>query len=597
MFHSFARVFVRLGSMRIRSQLLLTYSIAGLLPILLLGAYLVSNGHRLALQQYYDQTAADNKRVKMIAFHVTYLAMNISEAMLYDDQLRNIVSMKYTDNSQVYEAYRKYTLPNTYLANYTEFSGITIYVNNRTMLTNGRFKVVTDDIAKCDWYRRAASGSGGTFWIVDPSFGQSSFLTLVRKITLNNNGDFAVLVINISNNYMKLMINDDTFHTVAALNNGPIFFSDDLRDIGRSIPIKVNVDNPQMTQDGKIQYKGLDAIYSARVQPAIKTGDSFQVLTIDSTAPRRVQTVLINDVLIIAVSLIVPSAIILLFLRVFNRRIVTLRREMHKVAGGDFNIIDRFNGHDELSDVFTDMKTMIDCICTEKLARERLLTRQQRIEFEMLSSQINPHFLFNTLETIRMKALMNGDREGARSANLLSKSMRHVLEVGHAPVSLSSEIEYIKIYLEIQALRFGEKIGSEICISEDVDADQYLILPLLLQPVIENSVVHGLEGKDGKGCVKICVRYDGDKLLIVISDDGIGMELEDLDAMLENIRNSVAAQAKAGIGLTNVHQRIRLYYGPAYGLSMCSQKSKGTVVTLTLPGDGKGLIGNDRAVC
>ena len=585
--------FGRFSNMRVRSQLLLAYSVAGFLPMLLLGVSLLSNEYRLVQQQQFDQIAADNKRVKMIIFNVTYLAMNMSEPMLYDEQLRSIASRKYTDASEVYDAYRQYSLPNSYLAYYTEISGITIYVNNKTMLTNGRFMVVTDDIAKSDWYRHAETSSGGVFWIVNSNLSKSGYLNLVRKIPLNNAGDFAVLVISISNTYMKLMINDSSFQTVAALNNGPVFYSDDIQDIGKTIPVKVNMENSQLSQKGETEYKGSKAIYSASLQTAVKTADSFQIVTIDRTAPGSIRAIMLNGILIVVVSLTVPYVLILLLLNVFNRRIMTLRREMHKVASGDFNIIDRFNGRDELSDVFTDMKTMIDCISTEKLARERLLTRQQRIEFEMLSSQINPHFLFNTLETIRMKALMNGDREGARIANLLSKSMRHILEVGHAPVPLSSEIEYIRIYFEIQALRFGDKIASQFVISESVDTEKYLILPLLLQPVVENSVVHGLEEKYGKGCTRISIYRIDEKLLIDISDNGIGMSEGDLNVLQNNIRNSEAAQAKAGIGLTNVHQRIKLFYGPAYGLTVDSRINEGTTVILTLPGDGKGLIGND----
>ena len=592
----FIKAFGRFNNMRIRSKLLLVYSIAGLLPMLLMGAFLIGKEYNLVLQQHYDQTVADNQRVKMIAFNVTFHALDISEVLFYDDQLRSIVSTKYTSDSQVYEAYRQYTLPDSYITNYPDISGIKIYVNNNTMLTNGPFVVVTDDIASADWYRRAEASSSAIFWIEDSNIDQSSYLHLVRKIPLDNAGNFAVMVISISYNYMKLMINDSSFQTVAALNNNTIFFSDNMREIGMTIPIQVNVANPQLIQKGEMEYNGSQAIYGACIQTAVKTADTFQIISIDKDAPGKIRSVVLNGILIVAVSMTVPYVLILLFLNVFNRRIMTLRREMHKVASGDFNVIDRLNGRDELSDVFTDMKTMIDCICTEKLAREKLLTRQQRIEFEMLSSQINPHFLFNTLETIRMKALMNGDREGARIANLLSKSMRHVLEVGHAPVPLSSEIEYIKIYLEIQALRFGGKIESQISIGEAVDAGKYPILPLLLQPVVENSVVHGLEEKDGKGCVRISIYRNDEKLLIDISDDGIGMSPDELSILREKLRNSEAAQAKAGIGLTNVHQRIKLFYGPAYGLTVDSRTNEGTTVILTLPGDGKGLIGNDSAV-
>jgi two-component system sensor histidine kinase YesM len=586
----------RFSNMKIHSQLLLVYSIAGLLPMLLLGALLVSNSVRLVSQQHYAQAAADNKRVKMIVFNVTYHAFTMSESIFYDDQLKRIVSARYSDTSQVYQAYRNYTLPDTYLKNYIEISGITIYVNNKTMITNGSFALVTDDISKSEWYQTAKSSTGGIFWYVNPVLEESDCLWLVRKIPLSNAGDFAVLVIGISINYLKLMINDSTFQTFASLDNGRVFFSDDYADIGKDLPIKALGEDPQMKNAGETKYGDNDVLYSSSVQRAVNTNNSFRVVTIDKAAPSNIRTVELNCILIVAVSLLVPYLLIVLFLNLFNRRILTLRSEMHKVAGGDYRVVDKFNGKDELSDVYADMKTMIDCISTEKLTREKLLTRQQRIEFEMLSSQINPHFLFNTLETIRMKALMNGDREGARISNLLSKSMRHVLEVGHAPVSLASELEYIRIYLEIQALRFGEKIESRITVSEDVDIGKYLILPLLLQPVVENSVVHGLEEKDGKGCVRISIYREGENLLIDISDDGIGINADDLSVLRENIRNSVAAQAKAGIGLTNVHQRIKLFYGPSYGLTVDSRINEGTKVILTLPGDGKGVIGNDSAI-
>jgi two-component system sensor histidine kinase YesM len=597
--------FGRFSNMRIRSQLLMVYSIAGLLPMLLLGALLVGNTGRLALQQYYSQAAADNKRVKMIIFDVTYLVTNMAETIFYDDRLKEIVSRKYTDDSQVYQVYRNYTLLDSYLANYTEISGITIYVNNQTMLTNGRFKVVTDDDRNSDWYRLAAgSAGGGNLWIVNSALGSASNLRLVRKIPMTGGADFAVLVISVSNNYLKLMINDNSYQTIAALDGDRIFFSDDTADIGGPIPIRVDVGNPQAVQTGDIKYKGTEAIYSACVQSAVKAVNSFQIVTIDRDAPGKIRAVVLNGVLIVAISLAVPYVLILLFLNVFSRRIVTLRGEMHKVASGDLNIIDSFNGRDELSDVYADMKTMIGCIqnlyleiYNEKLTKEKLATRQQRIEFEMLASQINPHFLFNTLETIRMKAHINNDEEVAYITKLLGKSIRRVLEVGSDPVSLASELKYVKIYMDIQIFRYHEKINYTLNVARDVCADGYQILPLLLQPIVENSIVHGLENKKGGGWIGVGIGHTEGFLAIAVSDNGVGMSREQKRALEDMMRGPDIPQSRGSIGLANVYQRIKLFYGQEYGMEIKSDLDEGTVVTLLLPPYEKrveNVAGSDR---
>jgi two-component system sensor histidine kinase YesM len=595
------KLFVAFKGMKIRSKLLLAYSLA-LLPMLLLGAHLVNNTSRLVLQQRFAQTASDNKRVKSIIFDVTYLVTNMAETIFYDQQLQGILSTQYADSGAVYAAYRNFKLLDSYVNNYTEISGLMLYTDNATLIPTSHIQPVTDEIRSAEWFIRAANSSSEILWMVDTGLERLGSLRLVRKIPLLGTNKYAVLVINVSNNYLKLMINDGALQTIAVLNGNRVFFSDDAADIGKPLAVEYREGSPQATQSYATRYKGQDVFASASVQSAVRAVDKFQIITIDRDAPGNVASVTWSAVFILAVSLAVPYVAILLFVSAFSRRILRLRSEMHKVAGGDFNIVDSIPGRDELSDVFSDMKVMIDCIqnlyreiYSEKLTRERLINRQQRVEFELLSSQINPHFLFNTLETMRMKAYLNGDREVANIAKLLGRSMRHVLEVGHAPVPLSSEIDYIRVYIQIQAYRFRDKIGYDIAVDDAVDAEHYLILPLLLQPVVENAIVHGLEDKDGNGRVRIIIEKNCGALIVVVEDDGIGMEEAACAALQKSLEGSVKAQGKGGIGIMNVHQRIRLFYGPEYGLSIESRMGEGTKVTLRLPADGRGIVGNDSA--
>ena len=201
----------------------------------------------------------------------------------------------------------------------------------------------------------------------------------------------------------------------------------------------------------------------------------------------------------------------------------------------------------------------------------------------MLANQINPHFLFNALETIRMKAYCKGDQEIAGVVKLLGRIMRKNLEVGSEPVKLESEIELVKSYLEIQKFRYGDKINYKINLDEALK--DYQILPLLVQPVVENAIVHGLECNEGEGVVDVTINRESDLLIIKVEDNGAGMAQEKLQQVIGTL-DEVDEAPERRIGLKNVHQRIKLYYGDEYGLVLGSEFGKGTTVKMNLPGKG-----------
>ena len=200
----------------------------------------------------------------------------------------------------------------------------------------------------------------------------------------------------------------------------------------------------------------------------------------------------------------------------------------------------------------------------------------------MLANQINPHFLYNTLETIRMKAFCNGDKEIADIVKKLGKIMRRNLEVSGKMVSLQSELELIENYLQIQSMRFEGMVKYELNIEASVRKEGYKILPLLLQPVVENAFIHGLEEKKEKGTIIIDILENDECLIVKVKDDGVGIEPDKLEIINHKLALSEENNGKS-IGMINVNQRIKIHYGKQYGLSIESKFGKGTIVTLSLP--------------
>lgn len=238
-----------------------------------------------------------------------------------------------------------------------------------------------------------------------------------------------------------------------------------------------------------------------------------------------------------------------------------------------------------------------------RLSEQQLLNEQQVMEMKMLASQINPHFLYNTLESIRMQALTAGNREVANSIKLLGKSMRYVLEnTGTAMVTLKKELDYMETYLQIQRIRFGSRFNYEIHMQEGFDPNHYMILPILLQPIVENAILHGMEQVEENGLISVSMeaipaeRMSTDKtsrgttdasetdgrLKICISDNGCGMTEEELEALQIKISQKTLNR-KSSIGLCNINQRIRLCHGEEYGMKIDSTLGKGTAITVTLP--------------
>lgn len=222
--------------------------------------------------------------------------------------------------------------------------------------------------------------------------------------------------------------------------------------------------------------------------------------------------------------------------------------------------------------------------------RNLFLASKREAQILALQNQINPHFLYNTLETIRSEAIMNGAVNAGTMAEALATFFRYTISNLDYLVQIEDELENIQNYFTIQHYRFGNKIGIQITYDEEDKNILRLYIPkLIMQPVVENAIYHGIEQKLGAGQVTISISYTKQNLDIMISDDGIGIkdtELSEINNRLwtdsENYRYE-KSEKSGGIAIRNVNQRIKLLFGEEYGIWLNSIYGIGTDVHIKLP--------------
>ena len=233
--------------------------------------------------------------------------------------------------------------------------------------------------------------------------------------------------------------------------------------------------------------------------------------------------------------------------------------------------------------------------------------RQKQAEYLALQNQINPHFLYNALEAIRADALLADCEEIAETTEALATFFRYTISNVQEYVTFSDELDNAENYFTIQRCRFGDKLdikrelyqikdyiaieqarfGDKLTVIYDIDDDVSCVIPsLLIQPLVENAVSHGLEGKIEHGTVRIIVENSEQTLFLRVRDDGIGMpeeQVERLNAQFAGDSATTGGQQRGGIALRNVNSRIRLMFGEDYGLRIYSAAGIGTECCITLP--------------
>ncbi|MEH7235295.1 sensor histidine kinase [Bacillus sp. JJ1562] len=258
-----------------------------------------------------------------------------------------------------------------------------------------------------------------------------------------------------------------------------------------------------------------------------------------------------------------------------------LRKAMDNVQKGSFSQRVELASNDEIGQLGNGFNHMIKEI--DRLVSEVYKTglREKEAEVRALQSQMNPHFLYNTLESINMLAITKGNLDISDMVSSLGRLLRYTIDNSSKVVSLKKELQFIQSYISIQKVRMGEKLHY----LEEIEPSLYdVLLPkLVLQPLVENAIVHGLSSSAGS--IFIRVNREGNHVTIKVEDNGKGIKNERLTELRRLIENQqhTSTEKHSGIALSNVHERLQLLYGKQYGIQIEGGKTKGFSVILTFP--------------
>lgn len=260
--------------------------------------------------------------------------------------------------------------------------------------------------------------------------------------------------------------------------------------------------------------------------------------------------------------------------------VLKLCRSMNQVRQGDFDVISDVGGYEEvtqLKDSFNDMAGEIRNLMESVQQKE---IRKRKSEMDFLRAQINPHFLYNTLFSIQCMTELGKNDQAVLMMAALIDLLKKTLSVDDDFITLKEEFESTEKYLVLQQIRYGDKIHFE-CDMEP-ETENCLVPALIIQPIVENAIFHGIEAKEEPGLIVVESTIMDEALLITVSDDGIGMNEQELRQLYERFDNREYQNGKS-IGIMNVQNRIKINFGEKYGLTVESETGIGTSVTMKLP--------------
>lgn len=512
---------------------------------------------------------------------------NLSDYIAFNQPISDVLIGDYDNIFSMYEQYTATVDPVLSSLKYfnPNINQITIYLDKNIV----KHDTMVDSLQTIEgekWYRQNESSlSQKVKWIIDAE-NKTSFSARTMPI-MEQNKQKGILYLDV--NYDSLFagfddISRDSYGLYIVDKKGNVLFEKD------TFSENTASKNNTKTTAKKSKEKRLSFPALKKKMEAQENGKKSNYLIVSADAgvddwkiivyqpqkmmAREIQTLLVLVMGIIAVCIITSVVASLAFSRFVVRDIKRLRDNMQAVEEGNMELMVTSNAGDEVGSLIRGFGSMLGEI--NRLIHEVYESKltQRKSEMTALQAQINPHFLYNSLSLINWKALEAGQQDISKITLALSSFYRTSLNRGKNVLTIEKEIENMKSYLEIQLCMHDNDFDVIMDIDEEILP--YQTLNLLLQPLVENAIDHGIDLKeDGRGYIKIIGRKDAENIYLTVEDNGVGIEPEILSSILEF--------KTKGYGVRNVNQRIRLYYGEEYCLRIESEVGKGTRCMINIP--------------
>lgn len=598
--------------MKLQKKLLFSYLIVILLPVILISYFLITKTTEETLKQTGSINEISFRQMRNNISNLFGSYIQISDSIRSDTPLNDLLEKEYPESDdfgvKYFDYYNIYSMyKNKYALYYINGIKITVYSDNDELVYDNEFFFsLTDEFKNTEWYEKVQKSKGINF-IGTPYFSDNKYQIPMGRI-LNSEASYGytnLLSIVIPENLIYRLIEKEAANkSIYILSDDNYIISSTDRDkIGQKYEdiYETQTKHPDISsiEQEIIINNGDETIYADKLSDKGSLSHC-KVISIVSSRPiiEKNREIIRDSIVICVFSVIIATAFVLIFSRQLSSRLKKLVRNMSKIKDGKFDVFVSYDEKDEIGELSRSFKTMIDrinALITEvyvaelKVKNFELKTKEAQIR--ALQSQINPHFLFNSMESIRSNLLKKQDFETSDIVESFARLLRKSIDWTNDNIPLQQEIELVEHYLKVQKFRFRQKLVYEINI--DQQYYQNLIPKFSLQPLVENAIYHGIEMKRDGGCIQIYSETFESHFKIVVRDNGIGISTENLEIIKEKLTNWKEEKVAGGIGILNVHQRFKMFYGENYGLEYESIQGVGTTVSAIIPSEKReGGIGN-----
>ena len=585
---------LRLDDIRLRNKMLIVYIFCVLLPIVLTNAVFYQVTTNNVKNQRMRDISRALEQVRNDFRAEIDIAVRVSDVFITDYLLNEILETEYESPLDYIAAYDSYfrKILNSYTPLYTSMQNIKIYLDNPTLLHSGGVGNLTYQVRNSDWYRELETVKGSTPVLIRtsrenrilPEEHVRDTFVIVRR--MNN---FAYLGPSKWEKILKIELRPQAIEQVFSnLNlNGHFYLLSETGQVEYTTDPDINwraetvfyheIPIPENAIEFTTTYSGVEYLDNWKLVGVIQEEEVF----------REVQKPREFIVWLALINLLVSTAIIFWVSRSMNVRLINILRHMKKVKNQQFVPIEHRETLDEIGQLQNEfnrmtmqIKSLIHDVYIADIHRKNLEIEHRKAQFNALQSQINPHFLFNSLETIRMRSLIKNETETAQIIQKMAKLLRSSLTWSKDRIRVEEELEFIHCFLEIQKYRFGDRLTYRLDI--DPDARDVVIPKMVFLPFVENASIHGIEPMRHGGVIDIAIRRGFNYLEFSIRDNGAGMKPEQVKRIYGYMENE-AVELGERIGVQNVIYRLKMLFGERIRLFIDSAPGEGTYIRITLP--------------
>lgn len=512
-------------------------------------------------------------------------ALSITIKMYTNKILNDFLDKDFENNVDFYNEYIQLTKNKILDTDYGQYiSNYIFYSNNSSLVTGGKLADI-NSIENEQWYISYLNSNRNLYLYSYYDINKRIYNQIadVRTISVIHKLDYYnkehVKLVKLDLNYPLILqdiINANYENKIYICNSDKIILSND----EDSYTASDFVDKSNINLNNFIINKPL-SFYG-------QTWDIY----IMSYKLNSIQIIIDNIALIIILfcaDLFVPVFFMYMINKSITERLLILNSHLNEINTENFKQIDMSSSNDEIGNLINNynltvkkMDTLIHVVYVNKLAKQELILAKKQAELLALQSQINPHFMFNSLESIRMRSLIKNEKETSEIIAKLAILIRQSIYWGNDIITIEEEIKYVKAYLEIQKYRFDEKLSFHINVCEK--CLKINIPKITLVTFVENSCIHGIEHTSKKGSIIIDISIVQDNIEIVIEDTGKGMDQNKLSNLIEQVENAdiLMLDKSNSIGIINAFIRLKTYFKDNIKFNITSELNKGTKINLTI---------------